>query len=177
MLNPSFLPVSDGIRILRVFAAQDTGRYLAAVQDPLIQEFGYLPAANHTERSVEQLAETVAPQGLTRGDLGLLSIVDKSDLFLGSLVLFNATRDSAEVGVWLLPQDRGSGHALGALKLAATFAKQSGLRELTARNVEDNYASKYVVERAGFEEVARGMDKTPSGEQAPHVHYRLVLRS
>lgn len=169
--------MSDGIRTLRVFATQDTGRYLAAVQDPLIQQFGYLPATNHTERSVAQLAETVAPQGITRGDLGLLSIVDDTDTFLGSLVLFNVTRESAEIGVWLLPQERGSGHALGALKLAATFAKQSGLHELTARNVEDNYSSKHVVERAGFEEVARGMDKTPSGQQEPHVQYRLILRS
>ena len=177
MLNPSFLPMSDGIRTLRIFAAQDTGRYLAAVQDPLIQQFGYLPAAKHTERSVAQLAETIAPQGITRGDLGLLSIVNDADTFLGSLVLFNATRESAEIGVWLLPQERGSGHALGALNLAAVFAKQSGLHELVARTVEDNYSSKYVVERAGFEEVARGMDKMPSGEQAPHVHYRRILRS
>src|SRR5699024_12426838 len=105
------------------------------------------------------------------------SIVTEPDTVPVSLLSSTATSGAAESGVSLSPQERGSGHALGALNLAAVFAKQSGLHELFARTVEDNYSSKYVVERAGFEEVSRGMDKMPSGEQAPHVHYRRILRS
>lgn len=176
MLDASLLPISDGLRSLRVLAVQDAQRYLAGARDPLVQEFGHLPPVEHTEESVTNLAETEAPEGIARGDLGLLSIVDDADKFLGSLMLFNVTRDSAEVGVWLHPDERGSGHALGALELAIAFAKRSGLHDLTARTVADSYSANHVVERAGFQEIARGVAKTPAGEDAPHIHYRIELR-
>lgn len=177
MLDSSLLPITDGVRSLRLLAAQDTERYLAGTQDPLVQQFGHLPEPEYSQESVTRLVDTEAPEGIERGDLGLLSIVNEADTFLGSLVLFNVTRESAEVGFWLHPEERGSGHALGALNLASAFAKQCGLHELTARTVVDNDASKHVMERAGFQEIARGVDKTPSGQEAPQIYYRFELRS
>lgn len=177
MLDSSFLPLTDGVRSIRLVAVQDIERYLAGTQDPLVQRFGYLPVSEPTRHAVVEIVDTHAPEGMRRGDLGLLSIVDEHDKFLGSLVLFNVTRENGEVGLWLLPEGRGVGHGLGALQLATKFAKQCGLTELTARTVVDNYSSKHAIERAGFQEVARGTDKTPSGEEAPHVYYRIRLRS
>ena len=177
MLNSTLLPITDGVRSLRLLAQQDADRYLAGTQDPLVQQFGHLPEAEYSHASIQHLAETQAPAGLERGDLGLLSIVDEADTFLGSLVLFDVTRTSAEVGFWLHPEARGTGHALGALELSAALARQSGLDDLTARTVVNNDASKHILERAGFLEIARDVDKTPSGEEAPLIHYRRELRS
>lgn len=177
MIDASLLPLGDGLRSLRPLAAKDAEHYTVGAQDPLVQQFGHLPEPEHTPETVRQLADTRVPAGLERGDLALLSIVDDADNFLGSLVLFDITRTSAEVGFWLHPHARGAGHAIGALELAATFSKQSGLHELTARTVTDNYSSKHVLERAGFQEYARDVDKTPAGHEAPLIHYRRALRS
>lgn len=156
-------------------AIQDVERYLSGARDPLVQEFGYLPATEHehTESSVRHLASVEAPRGIKRGDLGLFSIVDEHDHFIGSLTLFNVTRETAEVVVWLLPEARGVGHALGAIKLISAYAKKCGLYNLTARSAVDNYAAHHVVERAGFQEVAREVEAT--GGEKTYVHYRLEL--
>jgi len=177
MIDPSLLPIGDGVRSLRPLAVQDAERFLAGTQDPLVQQFGHLPERDYTAESVHSLAEHDVPNGLARGDLALLSIVDDTDAFLGSLVFFNTTRTSAEIGFWLHPNARGAGHAVAALELAATLAKQSGLHELTARTVVDNDSSKFTLERGGFQEVARDVDRTPAGEEAPLIHYRRELKS
>lgn len=178
MLDPSLLPMSDGIRSLRPLAAKDAERFVEGAQDPLVEQFGHLPEPDYSPESVKRLANREVPAGLERGNLALLSIVDATaDDFLGSLVLFDVTADSAELGFWLHPRARGAGHAIGAIELAATFAHGSGLHELTARTVIDNDASKFALERGGFQEVARDVDQTPSGEHTRLIHYRRVLRS
>lgn len=177
MIDPALLPISDDLRGLRPLAAKDAERFTAGAQDPLVQQFGHLPESEYSPETVRRLANTDVPAGLERGNLALLSIVDDADDFLGSLVLFDITRTSAEVGFWLHPHARGAGHAIGALELAATLAKGSGLDELTARTEINNDASKFTLERGGFEEVARDVDQTPLGEQARLIHYRRELRS
>ena len=177
MLDPTLLPITDGVRSLRLLAEDDAERYVAGTKDPLVQQFGHLPESEYSSQDVRHLAHTVAPSGIERGDLGLLSIINESGLFLGSLVLFDSTSTSAEVGFWLHPDARGHGHAIGALELAATFAKQSRLHELTARTVVGNDSSKHVLERAGFEEISRQVDKTPAGDETSVIQYRRDLIS
>src|SRR5699024_10591761 len=177
MLDPTLLPITDGVRSLRLLAEDDAERYVAGTKDPLVQQFGHLPESEYSSQDVRHLAHTVAPSGIERGDLGLLSIIDESGLFLGSLVLFDSTSTSAEVGFCLHPDARGHGHAIGALELAATFAKQSRLHELTARTVVGNDSSKHVLERAGFEEISRQVDKTPAGDETSVIQYRRDLIS
>src|SRR5690625_6746055 len=87
MLDPTLLPITDGVRSLRLLAEDDTERYIAGTKDPLVQQFGHLPEPEYSSQDVRHLANTVAPSGIERGDLGLLSIIDESGIFLGSLVL------------------------------------------------------------------------------------------
>lgn len=177
MLDPTVLPITDGVRSLRLLTENDTERYVAGTKDPLVQQFGHLPEPESSLQDVRHLANTVAPEGIERGDLGLLSIIDESGIFLGSLVLFDITSTSAEVGFWLHPDARGHGHAIGALELAAAFAKQSKLHELTAKTVAGNDSSKHVLERAKFDEVSRQVERTPAGEEASLIQYRRDLTS
>src|SRR5699024_5167706 len=177
MLDPTLLPITDGVRSLRLLAEDDAERYIAGTKDPLVQQFGHLPEPEYSSQDVRHLTNTATPSGNERGDLGLLSIIDESGIFLGSLVLFDCTSTSAEVGFWLHPDARGHGHAIGALELAAAFAKQSRLHEITARTVAGNDSSIHVLERAGFEEISREVERTPAGEVTPLILYRLDLIS
>ena len=175
MLIPQVLPVSDSLRSLRPLATVDAETYANGTQDPLVQRFGHLPEPEYTPELVERLARTVVPAGLEQGDLAVLSIVDPADRFLGSLVLFDVTSTSGEVGFWVHPDARGEGHAGGALALAARLASQSGLRELTARTETGNTASQRNLERSGFHLVDREVGRTPADEQVELLHYRLHL--
>lgn len=177
MINSSLLPISDGLRGIRPLAAKDAERFTSGTNDPLVQQYGHLPEPEYTPETFQRIVDHDVPAGLKEGNLALLSIVDESDDFLGSLVLFDITRVTAEVGFWLHPHSRGAGHAIGAIELASMFARQSGLNDLTARTVDANNASKYALERGGFQEVARDVDATPSGERATLIHYRRELRS
>src|SRR5699024_544120 len=177
MLDPTLLPITDGVRSLRLLAEDDAERYVSGTKDPLVQQFGHLPESKYSSQDVRHLANTVAPSGIERGDLGLLSIIDESGLFLGSLVLFDCNSTSAEVGFWLHPDARGHGHAIGALDTAAACAKQSKLHELTYRTVAGNDSSKHGLERAGFDEVSRQGERTPAGEETPLIQYQRHLVS
>ena len=105
----------------------------------------------------------------------LRDIVDTDDAFLGSLVLFDITEGSAEVGFWIHPGARGHGHAAGALDLAARLASSSGLTALTARTETGNLASQRNLERSGFDLVDEAVGRTPSQDEVTLLHYRRRL--
>lgn len=175
MIDATLLPISDNSRSLRPLTSNDAHQYVEGTCDPLVQKFGHLPESEYTAESVIRLAREDVPAGLERGDLAVLSIVDSADIFLGSLVMFDATTTSAEVGFWLHPDARGSGHAVGALKLAAVLGARSGLVELTARTLTENVSSQRCLEQAGFQLTAEIVDRTPAGDIVPLAHYRRPL--
>lgn len=175
MIDSACLPVADDVRALRALAPRDAARYASGTQDQLVKEFCHLPERDYTPDSVGQMARTVVPEGLKKGDLAILSIVNDGDTFVGSLVLFDATDTSAEVGFWIHPDARGQGHAAGALELAVRLARDSNLTSLTARTMAKNVASQRNLERAGFEFLGRWTARTPSNQELPALHYRRYL--
>lgn len=175
MINADLLPLTDSLRTLRPLAATDAQAYADGTTDPLVRRFGHLPEPEYTPELVTRITETLVPAGLDRGDLALLSIVDTDDAFLGSLVLFDITEGSAEVGFWIHPGARGHGHAAGALDLAARLASSSGLTALTARTETGNLASQRNLERSGFVLVDEAVGRTPSQDEVTLLHYRRRL--
>src|SRR5699024_12724980 len=99
MLDPTLLPITDGVRSLRLLAEDDAERYIAGTKDTLVQQFGHLPEPEYSSQDVRHLANTVAPSGIERGDLGRLSISDASGICLGSLVLSDCTPTRAAAGL------------------------------------------------------------------------------
>lgn len=176
MLDSALLPLTDGRLRLRPLLSQDATAYAEGTTDPDVRAYAHLPEPHYTTESVTELADTAVPQGLARGDLAVLTITaSQSDQFGGSLVIFDVTEETAEVGFWLHPDARGHGLAGSALELAARFAAGSGLSALTARTVPDNLASQRVLTRAGFVPVGKCVGATPSGEQRELLHYRRPL--
>ena len=173
----SVLPRSTATVTLRQLAHGDAEAYAAGTADPDVRRFAHLPEPEYTPERVIDLMDTVLEEGLATGTLAVLAIADSpSDRFLGSLVVFDITPSSAEVGFWLAPDGRGRGAAGEALRLAADVARAGGLTVLRARTLTDNHASQRVLERAGFRPDAQPRpDVTPSGATALVQTYSVTL--
>ncbi|MEJ6549628.1 GNAT family N-acetyltransferase [Corynebacterium sp. USCH3] len=172
MLDSSVLPLDGTCTRLRPLADTDAQAFAEGSRDVAVRQYGHLPEPTYTPDSVRAMVRDGATPGLARGDLAVLAIADAStDDFCGSLVLFDVTDRLAEVGFWLHPSHRGTGRTAEALDLAATFARHSGLSQLTARTVPENTASQHVLTRAGFTHVGRTADRAPSGHSTTLLHY------
>src|SRR5699024_1059597 len=161
---------------LRPLAVTDATSYAAGAGDDAVREFGHLPESDHTPESVRAMITRDVDPGLARGDLAILTIARAgSDVFAGSLVVFDVTDGAAEVGFWIHPDHRGHGLSTAALELAATFARRSGLHTLTARTLPHNTASRRALEAAGFTAGGRDIGTAPSGQRAELVGFARSL--
>ncbi|MBB3049834.1 RimJ/RimL family protein N-acetyltransferase [Prauserella isguenensis] len=171
MLDSSLLPLHDDRARLRPLRHDDAAAFAEGTADPAVREHGHLPEPEYTPESVRAMIDRDAAPGLERGDLAVLAIADAAtDSFAGSLVLFDVSEDSAEVGFWLHPRHRGSGLTGAALSLAADLARGSVLAALTARTAPENIASQRALAAAGFETVGREVGTAPSGESVELLH-------
>jgi RimJ/RimL family protein N-acetyltransferase len=165
MLRSDLLPLASDRARLRPMRAEDAVAYAEGTDDPEVRTHAHLPAPHYTPASVRAMITQDAEPGLARGDLAVLTIADPgTDVFAGSLVLFDVAEDEAEVGFWMHPAHRGRGLARAALDLAAALAAGSGLRRLRARTVPENTASRALLVRAGFAEEVRVRGTAPSGK-------------
>lgn len=172
MLHSSLLPLQDGGVRLRRLRADDASAYAEGTKDAGVRRYGHLPESEYTAESVREMITRDIDLGLEDGSLAVLAIADAaSDVFAGSLVLFDVTGHSVEVGFWVHPAYRGRGITAAALRLAAQFASNSGLRELTARTLPENTASQRVLEAAGFTQTGVATGTTPSGQHVELRHY------
>lgn len=171
------LPRSTDVVTLRELAHRDSAAYAEGTTDVDVRRFGHLPEPEYTPERVSALIDTTIRDGLDSGTLAVLAIAERAtDEFVGSLVVFDVTPQSAEVGFWLAPAARGCGAAGDALQLAADVARDGSLTRLRARTLVDNHASRRVLERAGYRpEGEPAPDTTPSGETALVQGYAVVL--
>lgn len=177
MLDVGYLPLRNDRAVLRVMNHGDAAAYAAGTADPRVREFAHMPEPEYTEASVSALIDGTIREGLTRGDLAVLTIADpETDEFVGSLVLFNVVAGSAEVGLWVHPDRRGQGSARAALSLASALVQRSGLTRLTARTVPQNSAAQRMLERAGFARGTEARDMAPSGETVILLQYSREIR-
>ena len=172
MLDAALLPLHNDRARIRPLRADDANAFAEGTQDPAVRQYGHLPEPEYTPESVRTMIETDATPALARGDLAVLAIADtQTDVFAGSLVLFDVQEQRAEVGFWVHPAHRGSGVTAAALALAGRFARESGLHELTARTLPENVASQRALEAAGFVLRDRRPDTTPSGQRVDLLSY------
>lgn len=177
MLDSALLPLQDDRVRLRPLHRRDATAYAEGTNDPGVREYGHLPEPEYTPESVRQMIDRDTEPGLERGDLAVLAIADaETDQFVGSLVVFDVSDERAEVGFWVHPKHRGSGITSSALGLATRFARDCGLRELTARTLPENIASQRVLEEAGFALRGREVDTAPSGHWTELLEYSRPLR-
>lgn len=177
MLDATTLPITFENTRLRPLSELDADAYAAGTKDEAVRRFGHLPESDYTPESVRRMIRDEVAEGLSSGTLAVLALVDaETDRFVGSLVLFDVSSEAAEVGFWIHPDARGAGHARRGLELASRFARNSGLRTLTARTLLENKASQRCLTSAGFREVERAVGTTPAGQCEELFHYRRDLK-
>lgn len=177
MLDTTTLPITFENTRLRPLSELDADAYAAGTKDEAVRRFGHLPESDYTPESVRRMIRDEVAEGLSSGTLAVLALVDaETDRFVGSLVLFDVSSEAAEVGFWIHPDARGAGHARRGLELASRFARNSGLRTLTARTLLENKASQRCLTNAGFREVERAVGTTPAGQCEELFHYRRDLK-
>ena len=177
MLDATTLPITFENTRLRPFSELDADAYAAGTKDEAVRRFGHLPESDYTPESVRRMIRDEVAEGLSSGTLAVLALADaETDRFAGSLVLFDVSSEAAEVGFWIHPDARGAGHARRGLELASRFARNSGLRTLTARTLLENKASQRCLTNAGFHEVERAVGTTPAGQREELFHYRRDLK-
>lgn len=177
MLDATTLPITLENTRLRPLSELDADAYAAGTKDEAVRRFGHLPESDYTPESVRRMIRDEVAEGLSSGTLAVLALVDaETDRFVGSLVLFDVSSEAAEVGFWIHPDARGAGHARRGLELASRFARNSGLRTLTARTLPENKASQRCLTNAGFREVERAVGTTPAGQCEELFHYRRDLK-
>ena len=177
MLDATTLPITFENTRLRPLSELDADAYAAGTKDEAVRRFGHLPESDYTPESVRRMIRDEVAEGLSSGTLAVLALADaETDRFVGSLVLFDVSSEAAEVGFWIHPDARGAGHARRGLELASRFARNSGLRTLTARTLLENKASQRCLTNAGFHEVERAVGTTPAGQREELFHYRRALK-
>ena len=177
MLDATTLPITFENTRLRPLSELDADAYAAGTKDEAVRRFGHLPEPDYTPESVRRMIRDEVAEGLSFGTLAVLALVDaETDRLVGSLVLFDVSSEAAEVGFWIHPDARGAGHARRGLELASRFARNSGLRTLTARTFLENKASQRCLTNAGFREVERAVGTTPAGQCEELFHYRRYLK-
>ena len=177
MLDATTLPITFENTRLRPLSELDADAYAAGTKDEAVRRFGHLPESDYTPESVRRMIRDEVAEGLSSGTLAVLALVDaETDRFVGSMALFDVSSEAAEVAFWIHPDARGAGHAHRGLELASRFARNSGLRTLTARTLLENKASQRCLTNAGFREVERAVGTTPAGQCEELFHYQRDLK-
>ena len=176
MLDVTTLPIVLGNTCLRTLSELDADAFATGTKDEAVRRFGHLPEPDYTPESVRRMIGEEVAAGLASGKLAVLALADtETNRFVGSMVLFDANSETAEVGFWIHPDARGKGHARRGLELASRFARNSGLQTLTARTLPENKASQQCLANAGFREAERGVGITPASQHEELFHYRRIL--
>lgn len=176
MLDAAILPLISDAVVLRPMRPEDAPAYARGTTDPGVREFAHLPEPEYTPESVLRIMTEQISPGLAGGSLAVLTIADPAtDAFAGSFVIYDVTDDSAEVGFWLLPEQRGTGRGRAALQLATEFVRRSGITQLTARTVPSNAASQRTLVRAGFDPLDLTIGETPAGQETALQTFALSL--
>lgn len=131
---------------LRTIEREDAGVIQRARNEPAFQE-GFLMETPKTKNMIEDYIEEVV-----EGDddsINLLICVDEEPV--GAVSLLDMRRTHGMLHYWLLPDQRGHGYATegGALLVDHGF-ETVGLHRIFAWTIDDNEASKAVLQRLGF---------------------------
>lgn len=163
-------PLVDGPTALRAWRDDDIDAIVRACQDPQIARWTRVPE-NYTEvDAYAYLLERDA--SLHAGATAPFAIVAADELgrLLGSVSILRLRWEHlrGEIGYWLAPEARGTGHATRAVGLACDWAFRSlGLERIDLLAAVGNAASQRVAERAGFtrEAVLRSHTRGPHGRE------------
>lgn len=130
---------------LRLIDARDRDLVERAARDPEIRRrFGLLKTRSHDYFAYFW-------HGSRAGNAVAFAICDARGASSGLVTVERRDAGRAELGYWLLPDGRGRGHSIRALRLVSRWAlSQPGVFRLQLSTAPDNPASQRVAERSGY---------------------------
>jgi RimJ/RimL family protein N-acetyltransferase len=160
----------DGV-MLTAHRPADAAMHAAGEDEETARRFGWWPKRSSTE-SVLAGYQTWAAQWAERGPTRAFATrnADTGDL-VGGCELGIRPDGAGEVSYWTHADQRGQGYARRALSLLCGYAASIGIASLEAHVATDNYASRRVVEAAGFSAV-----ETITEEREQRVRYVRLQR-
>lgn len=157
----------DGELALRPWQPEDAGVRVRAGQDPDIRRWTSVPRDVDEASALEWI--TWSQLAIATGE-SLYLAVTLDGRCVGSMGLIEVHHDHrrAEIGYWLLPEARGRGLVVRALRLLGDWAlTELPLARLDLYTNTDNDASMAVALRAGYtrEAVLRAWHTGPDGQE------------
>jgi ribosomal-protein-alanine N-acetyltransferase len=147
-------PLSDGVVTLRPWEPEDAPALVAGWEDPDVQRWTGVPDLRDEQQARRWIEGTpTLREGGRSLDLLITDAQDHRPLGEVGLTAFGkAGGRDAEVGWWVLPEERGRGVAARAVDLLTTWALAAPLHlsEVIAWVDAENTPSQQVAERAAF---------------------------
>jgi RimJ/RimL family protein N-acetyltransferase len=144
--------LADEVIRLRAPAIADVPALTAGCQDPLVQQFTFVPSPYHEDHA-RGWVRSVPDERAAGAALSFVIASSADDALLGTAGVLRPdwTHRTAELGYWVAPWARRRGAASRAVNLLAPWAMRTlGLARVTLQVDVDNVASQGVAERAGF---------------------------
>ena len=129
-------------------------------------------------RTIEDAENYIAEKALSQlekyGYGNNIVVRQSDDKSLGTCGIYHREdREDTDIGFAFLPQFEGKGYAFEAANKLMYMAQQHyGLTELSGYTLEDNLASRKLLERLGFH--LKGVGKLPNSD-AELLHYYRIL--
>lgn len=124
----------------------------------------------YPEDGARRFIEYVRPRHEAGDELAFVVLVDGT--MVGMTGLDHVTGDDAELGYWIGVPYWGMGYATEAVRQTLCVAfEELGLSEVYALPLEENAASRRVLEKAGFTDVATESPENPTWEEKKVVRY------
>lgn len=149
---PAVVPVlADGTVRLREMAGRDVAALTVNCQDPASVQWTTIPE-NYTEMDARNFIFGHVPQCWASGAEQNFAVADyETDQLLGTIGLHRFQPGTAEVGINMGPQSRGSGAAARAGQLLTGYAfEQLNLQYLYWQAAVSNWASRKLAWKLGF---------------------------
>ncbi|MBG0739281.1 GNAT family N-acetyltransferase [Paeniglutamicibacter antarcticus] len=137
--------------VLRALDRRDADELVANCLDPAAVQWTTVPL-NYSRADALSFINDFVPKGWTGGETHTFAVADsRTDALLGTIDLHNFRPGSAEIGINMGPQSRGTGAAAAAAHLLLDYAFSGlALQYVYWRALLPNWASRKLAWKMGF---------------------------
>lgn len=176
-LAPPDPPLSDGVVAITGASHLDADSFARGLADPGVTDFARTDRVP-TER-LPELFTSIEDRLAAREAVGLIVRHADSGEFAGGAIVrhIDWVHLDAELGCWIVPEARGRGLGVRALRLITRWSfEELGLERLHAFTDVTEIPTQRVFEQAGFRRdgVLRGASRRPDGTRRDVVSHCLL---
>lgn len=136
--------------IVRKLRQTDFAAFHKMQSNPNVMRYTDSPAKNEEENKID-LNNVIALYDKPDNDFWVYAVIlKKNHHFIGTLAFIKDAKQNNEIGYRYLEEYWNNGFAFESLKGMIEYAKKQNFTELIAEVIVENYASEYLLKKAGF---------------------------